>query len=264
MNKIIPVFLLVFLVSCGSYQKALKSEDPAVKYKVGEELYNMGEYTKAIRLFEQIAPAYRGKPSSEKLFYMFAQSYYKTKQYYLSGYQFESFVSMYPKSEKVEEAAYLGAFSYSKLSPVYSLDQVDTYKALDKLQNFINVYPNSTYLPEANQTTKVLREKLEMKAYEVAKQYNTIRDYKAAQIAFNNFILDFPGTIYKEDAMFYSLDSAYKLAINSVPSKMKERLLLAKESYVRFNKNFSNSLKYKQLADDMLIVIDTDLEQFSK
>ena len=263
MNKIIPIFLLLLLVSCGQYQEPLNTEVPAIKITVGQKMYEMGEYTKAIRLFEQIAPAFRGKPQSEKLFYMFAQSYYKNKQYYLSGYQFESFVSMYPKSEKVEESAYLGAYSYSKLSPVYSLDQIDTYKAIDKLQNFINIYPNSTYLPEANQTIKTLREKLEKKAYEVAKQYNTIRDYKAAQIAFNNFILDYPGTVYKEDAMFYSLDSAYKLAINSVPSKMKERLLLAKESYGRFDKNFSNS-KYKKEADDMLANIDKDLEQLSK
>jgi outer membrane protein assembly factor BamD len=42
-------------------------------------------------------PAYRGKPQAEKLFYMFSQSYYKTKQYTLAGYQFESFVSGYPK-----------------------------------------------------------------------------------------------------------------------------------------------------------------------
>jgi outer membrane protein assembly factor BamD len=77
---------------------------------------------------------------------MFSQSYYKTEQYYLAGYQFESFVSSYPKSEKLEEAAYLGAKSYSMLSPVYSLDQTDTTKALDKLQTFIDSYPNSAYL----------------------------------------------------------------------------------------------------------------------
>jgi outer membrane protein assembly factor BamD len=35
---------------------------------------------------------------------------------------------------KVQEAAYLGAKSYSMLSPVYSLDQTDTFKAIDKLQ----------------------------------------------------------------------------------------------------------------------------------
>jgi outer membrane protein assembly factor BamD len=39
---------------------------------------------------------------------MFSQSYYKTKQYTLAGYQFESFVSVIQKW-KLEEAAYLGA-----------------------------------------------------------------------------------------------------------------------------------------------------------
>jgi outer membrane protein assembly factor BamD len=28
---------------------------------------------------------------------MFSQAYYKTEQYYLAGYQFESFASGYPK-----------------------------------------------------------------------------------------------------------------------------------------------------------------------
>ncbi len=32
-----------------------------------------------------------------------------------------------------------------KLSPTYSLDQVDTYKALEKLQAFADKYPNSEY-----------------------------------------------------------------------------------------------------------------------
>jgi outer membrane protein assembly factor BamD len=45
------------------------------------------------------------------------------------------------------------------LSPVYSLDQADTTKALDKLQAFIDNYPNSQYL-EANAAVKVLSEKL--------------------------------------------------------------------------------------------------------
>jgi outer membrane protein assembly factor BamD (BamD/ComL family) len=54
---------------------------------------------KSNKTFEQIAPAYRGKPQAEKLFYMFSQAYYKTEQY-LAGYQFESFASGYPKSEK--------------------------------------------------------------------------------------------------------------------------------------------------------------------
>ena len=82
MKKIVSLLLVVvFFCSCNEYQKALKTEDVAVKFEMATQLYDAGKYAKAIRLFEQIAPSYRGKPQAEKLFYMFAQSYYKTEQY---------------------------------------------------------------------------------------------------------------------------------------------------------------------------------------
>ncbi|KQS53638.1 MULTISPECIES: outer membrane protein assembly factor BamD [Flavobacterium] len=267
MNRIFCLLIIaVAFASCSPYQKALKSEDIAVKYDIASKMYDAGKYTKAIRLFEQIAPSYRGKPAAEKMFYMFGQSYYKTKQHYLAAYQFESFTSSYPKSEKAEEAAYLSAESYSRLSPRYSLDQGDTDKAIDKLQAFINNYPNSEYLPKANEIVKALREKLEKKAFENAKQYHTIggytRDYSAAIKALDNFIADYPGTPFKEDALYYRFDSAYILAINSVENKKKERLNLAKASYAMLMK-FNASTQYKKDADDKLARIEKELQQFS-
>jgi outer membrane protein assembly factor BamD len=264
MKKIVSLLVVVALLcSCSDYQKALKNEDVAAKFEIATKMYDAGKYNKAIRLFEQLAPSYRGKPQAEKLFYMFSQAYYKTKQYYLAGYQFESFVSSYPRSEKVQEAAYLGAYSYSKLSPVYSLDQADTNKALEKLQAFIDNYPNSEYIPQANEVVKLLSGKLEKKAYENAKGYNTISDYKSALIAFDNFIADFPGTSLKEDALFYKYDSAYQLAINSVPSKMQDRLNVAKAAYNNLIK-FNDAGKYKKQAEEMNARVETDLKKFTK
>ena len=69
--------------------------------------------------------------------------------------------------------------------------------------------------------------RLEKKAYEIALQYNKTgpfhRDYNSAITAFNNFLDNYPGSIFKEDALFYKFDSAYKLAVNSVEWKKKER-----------------------------------------
>lgn len=256
------MLLAVLFASCNEYQKALKKDDVAAKFAIGTQMYEAGKYTKAIRLFEQIAPAYRGKPQAEKLFYMFAQSYYKTKQFNLSGYQFESFVSSYPKSEKLQEAAYLGAKSYSMLSPAYSLDQVDTFKAIDKLQAFIDSYPNSEYTEEANKALQSLTAKIEKKVYENAKGYNTISDFKSAIVALDNFVADYPGTIYKEDALYYRLDSAYQLGINSIESKKQERLLVAKTAYANLVK-YKVDTKYKEKADEMLVRVEQDLQKFT-
>jgi len=264
MKKIVSLLIIiVLLVSCNEYQKALKSEDPAVKLEMATKMYEAKNYNKAIRIFEQIASVYRGKPESENLYFMFSQSYYKTKQYYLAGYQFESFVSSFPKSEKAQEASFLGAKSYSMLSPVYSLDQTDTTKAIEKLQAFIDTYPNSEYLGEANSIVKNLNEKLERKVFENAKGYNTISDYKSALVALDNFIADYPGTPFKEEALFYKYDSAYQLGINSVPSKMEERLNVAKLAYANLIK-FKADTKYKKQADEMLARVEKDLQKFIK
>lgn len=264
MKKILVLLIFALVLgSCGEYQKALKAEDVGVKYELAEKLYDAGKYSKAIRLFEQIAPAYRGKPQAEKMFYMYSQAYYKTKQYVLAGYQFESFASNYPRSEKVQEAAYLGAKCYSMLSPVYSLDQVDTFKAIEKLQNFIDNYPNSEYLKEANETMRTLNEKIEKKVFENAIGYHKIMDYKSALISLDNFIADFPGTSYKEKALYYKLDAAYNLAINSIPQKMEERLRAAKVTHGILLR-FKEDTKYKEKADDMLARIENELQKFTK
>jgi outer membrane protein assembly factor BamD len=258
-NLLYFLFVIVLFSSCSEYQKALKNEDAAVKLDMATKMYESGKFNHSLRLIEQIAGVYRGRPDAEQLFYMYAQSYFKTRQYYLAGYQFESFVSAYPKSDKVIESAFLGAKSYSMLSPVYSLDQTDTNKAIEKLQSFIDTYPNSEYIAEANTITKTLNGKLEKKVFENAKGYNTISDFKSALIALDNFIADFPGTSYKEEALYYRLDSAYKLGVNSIPSKMEERLNVAKVAYANLIK-FKPDTQYKQKADEMLVRIEKDLQ----
>lgn len=232
MKKLVYILLAVLVLnSCSDFQKVMKSEDIALKYKTGEELFNAEKYSKANRLFEQIMPKYRGKPQAEKLTYMHAMCFYKLEQYYLSGYRFEQFVNSYPKSEKAEEAAFLSAKSYYEESPIYSKDIEETVKAIEKVQLFINSYPDSEYLSQANELVKELDFKLEKKAFEIAKQYNHIYDYKASIKSFNNFLLDFPGATLREDALYYRFNSEYNLAILSITSLKQERIRIALADY---------------------------------
>ncbi|MDO5981188.1 outer membrane protein assembly factor BamD [Flavivirga spongiicola] len=273
MKKLFYILIIVTVFSsCSEYQKTLKSESIADKFKVGEALYNEGKFSKANRLFAQIVPSYRGKPQAEKLMYLYSNSFYKMKDYYVAGYQFERFASSYPKSEKLEEASFLSAKSYYMLSPVYSKDQTETKEAIEKLQEFINLFTESEYLPEANKLVKELDFKLEKKAYSIAKQYNRISDYPASIKSFDNFIFDFPGSTLREEALFYRLDSAYRLAINSreykktiegiiVPLK-KNRLNTAKEYYISFKKLYVNS-KHIEEANVMATALDEELKNYS-
>lgn len=266
-NIFYTLLITLVLSSCSEYQKALKSEDIATKFKLGTELYDAGKFGKANKLFAQIAPQYRGKPQAEKLMYMYANSFYQMKDYYLAGYQFERFESQYPKSEKAEEGLFLAAKSFYMLSPVYSKEQKETITAIEKLQIFINKYPDSEYLPEANALIHELDYKLEKKAFEIAKLYNKIanfesEDYEASIKAFDNFLLDYPGTTFREEAMFYRFDSAYRLGINSIERKRQERLNIALKYYKTFVKAYPES-KHSAEAAQMNAELQTAVQNYT-
>lgn len=268
----IIIFFTVLLTGCSEYQKVLKNPDIGAKFKKGEELYNAGEYSKANKLFAQIVPSYRGKPQAEKLMYLYSNSFYQMKDYYVAGYQFERFATSYPNSEKLEEASFLSAKSYYMLSPVFSKDQTETSDAIDKLQEFINLFPESEYGSEASKLVKELDFKLEKKAFEIAKQYNTISDFPAAVKSFDNFIFEFPGSSFLEEAQYYRLDSAYKLAMNSIEAKntvqfgvvylRKERLEEAKEFADTFTRTYSESI-YLEEVNEMKLNIEKELESYN-
>ncbi|WP_034057860.1 outer membrane protein assembly factor BamD [Lacinutrix jangbogonensis] len=259
-NSFYILILVLAFSSCSEYQKALKSENIATKYRVGEDLYNAGKFSKANRLFEQAIPQYRGKPQAERLMFLNADASYQMENYFVSGYHFERFVSAYPKSTKKEEALFKAAKSYYQLSPVYSKDQGDTNTALEKLQEYINVYPESKNATEANALVKELSVKLEKKAFEIAKQYNRISDFKASISSIDHFIIDFPGTAFREEALYIKFDSEYQLASRSVEYKKKARLEAAVKFYNAFKKVNPNS----EFLEDATTKYENTLEQLKK
>ncbi len=266
MQKIkIYIFILLVAVgvsSCSEYQKVLNKGSVEKQYEMATKLYESQKYNKSIQLFEKITPNYRGKPQMERIQYMVAQAHYNTKQYTLAAYYFDKFVKNYPKSSKIEEAAYLSAHSYYLASPIFSLDQKDTYEAITAMQNFIFKYPNSPNIADANKYVEELTGKLEKKSFEIAKQYYHTMDYIAAIVAFDNLLSDYLGTSYKEEALYFKFKSAYELAIKSYFTKKEERLNEAVKMHERLKRSFSNS-KYLEETEKLLTNVKEELNSLT-
>ena len=260
-STLIGFFFAFLFTSCNEYQKILNNEDLNLKYKAAENYYENGEYRRANRIFEQLVPSYRGKPQAERLMYFFADTYYQTKNYYLAAYQFENFIKSFPKSQKIIEANFYSAKSHYMMSPDYSLDQEDTRKAINKLQIFINNYPDSSFMEESNQLISELQVKIEKKEFEIAKQYYTIFDYRAAITALDNFIAEFVGTKYREEALYYKFLSSYEIAINSVEFKKLDRLKDLKELHMNIVRYYPETLFEEDLTKKMKNV-DKEINTF--
>jgi len=248
MKKIVFILVLALLLgSCAEYHKVLNKGKNTEKYQMAVDMYEKKDYKRAIALFEKVMGPYANKPQMERIQFMVSDCYFQTENYTMASYYFTKFMTNYPESSKVQEAAYFSAKSYYLASPKYSRDQEDTYKALTAYQNFIDKYPKSELIEEANKDYAELNRKLQFKDFEVARLYYHREKYNSAIKAFETFNEDHLGSEFKEEAYYYTFKSTYELGMKSVLSKKEERISDALLSHKKFQKTFPESEKLKEV-----------------
>jgi outer membrane protein assembly factor BamD len=244
---IVIAVVISMLSACGdNYAKIAKKGSIEQKYEYAIKAYDKGQYSRALPLLEELITVYRGTANGEKVLYYYAYSNYNTGDYILAGYHFKSFAKSFPTSPKAEECLYMSAYCFYLTSPTFSLDQTDTHDAIREFQTFINQYPNSTRAAEANEIVAKLHNKLEIKSYEIAKQYFQTYNYKSAIMAMTNVIKDYPDSKYNEELNFLIVKSHYLLTVNSIDSKKSERLKATVEAYLRFIDRYPQSTYLKE------------------
>lgn len=263
--KLLLLSLALLMSSCGDYQKVLKSNDPDYKFRRAVEYFEAEKYDQAYPLFDELLVLFRGTEKAAQVYYYYAETSFRQEDYILAAYHFKNFAKTFPNHEKAEEAYFKVGLSHYYESPEPSLDQAYTYKAINDLQLFTNLFPQSDKLAEANRLTDELRAKLERKAFEKARQYFVMEQFQAAVVSFNNVLDEFPGTVYQEEAMFYRAVAAFRLAENSIQDKQLERYIECRTSTKEFLKYFSESdyrLTLQQILEDTETAI-ADLDPIS-
>lgn len=252
-KKQLPLFagllivLLFAIIGCKSkYDKLKLSNDNAKKFQEGKRLYEKKEYAKALGLFETLLTRYRGTDGATDLFYLNAMANYKLKDYTAAAYHFNEFATSYPSDSRAEEARFLTAYCYYLDAPGFSLDQENTYKCIEKLQLFINLYPKSERVAEASKLIQDLRDRLELKAYSNAKLYLTIGENQSAVIAFGNTLRDYPDTKYAEELEFLTIKAQYEYAHQSREYRQEERYTQAITFADQFTDKYPKSIYLSQ------------------
>ena len=251
MKKIlILITTVLFLSACSEYQKVYNGDDLEAKYKMAWKYYEAGKYRKADQLFSQVDKFYKRKPAYQRLLFAHAMTLYHMKYYVSAGEKFRKFTQLFPESSKAEEADYYIVLAYKNLAPKYSVDQAYTVRALEEVAAFLKKHPFSKYKDEVNAINENLQRRLEKKYFEIARLYYNLERYRAAIKAFNNYLIDYPGSKFKEDALFYRFKAAADLALNSVENKKEERIRKAKEYYQNFIEKSTQS-QYRKEAEKL-------------
>lgn len=241
------IAILVFVYSCSGFQKIMKNPDSNFKYDKAIEYFNKKDYYHSQMLLEELINVVRGTSKAKEVLYHYSYTYYYMDEYYMASYYFSSFAKTYPFDDRAEEMDYMSAFCNYLNSPNYSLDQSNTYQAIEEMQMFLNKYPKSSRSDTCNILIDKLRYKLETKYYQMARLYYKMENYEAAIVAFDNMISDFPTTEYKEVILYEKVKSAFYLANNSVETKKENRLKNAIKYKIEFEACFPESKYLKEI-----------------
>ena len=224
MRFLFVLLLFCFFSSCSEYQKILKSDDVSFKHIQAITYYENEDYARSLQLFESILTSFNDLKKSEDVYYYYIYSNFYMKDYITAAYHFSNFNLKFPLSDKKEEMSFMLAHCQYLQSPRYTLDQENTYKALNSLQQFSTEYPNSSRMEEVNQMVISLNEKLQKKEFEIVKLYYQTGKFPSAIYAIDEFLNHFPETDYVEDLNFIQLQSYYELGKNSIIEKKEQRV----------------------------------------
>lgn len=225
------IVCLLGCLSCSKYSKLLKSTDNDAKYNAALSYYEKKNYDRALQLFDVCQAYYRTRPEGETIAYLTAECYFNKKSYVVASSYYKRFVSKYPFAAQAEEAMYKSALCYYIISPVMTLDQSDSYTAISEFQNFIDVFPKSEKVADANARIDTLRMKIEEKEYDICHLYFKMEEYQAAITSYEAFMKEHPLTTHREEILNNMVINYYRYAENSVKTKQRERYELALEKY---------------------------------
>lgn len=239
---------LLFLSSCSEYNKIEKSKDNSKKLQYANSLYDKKKYPQANALYEELIKVYQGTKNSQDLLYRYAFSFYYMDDYTSAAFYFKNFEDDYPNDPRSTESDFMQAYSYYMLSPRPELDQANTQKALDAMQEFVSTHLDSDKLNEANRIIEECHKKLEEKLYLSAQLYYNLEQYRAASVYFLGLINDYPDSDNGDMYKFMIVKSDFKFASNSIYSKQFERYSEVVSQYLDYLDRYPNS-KYQKEAE---------------
>ena len=245
---IVAAAVAAVLSSCKSqYEMLLNSNDADLKYEAAFNYYNEGKYSKAGSRFESLSVLTNGTQRDDTVRFYWGLSNYKFKDYYTAETNFANFLETYPRSPFASEARYLRLDCLYRSTLRWELDQTPTYKAMTEISEYMIEFPKTPHMQTCRDMLQELNDRLDKKAYEAAKLYYKMENYKSSRIAFRNVLKDDADNIYREDILYYIAMSSYKYANMSVPEKQKERYLTFVDDYLNFIGEIPQSRYRKEL-----------------
>lgn len=257
------VAVSVLFSSCAAeFNRVYKMTDNNYKYEYAKEAFAMGKYGQAENLLLELVTYMKGTDNAEESLYMLAMCQYANRDYDNSSATFKKYCSSYPKGVFAERAYYYQGLSLYNGTPEPRLDQSLTVSAINSIQQFLDLYPESELREDAQQKLYDLQDKLVVKELLSAKLYYNLggyfgncleggSNYEACIITSQNAMKTYPYNNHREDFALLIMKSKFELAEQSVEQRKMERYHDAEDECYGFINEYPDS-ENRQMAEKFI------------
>ena len=185
-----------------------KSSSDLSKDEPAEVLFNDGlarlqsrNYEAAARKFNEVDKQYPYTNWSKRSLLLITFSNYENRSYEDAISSGKRYVQLYPADKDAAYAQYLVGMSYFNQMPDITRDQERSQRALLAMDELINKYPQSEYVPDARQRVAIARDQLAGKEMDIGRYYLNQRNYLGAVNRFREVIVRYQTTRHAEESL---------------------------------------------------------------
>lgn len=228
MNRVITLknftaFLLLivsvsFITACGSKTVPKDMNDEELYETAVEKLHGPSggfpwvfrgrDYDSIFMLLKEVQLRYTYSPYATLAELRTADAYFERGEYETAALEYEEFLKRHPGHKEAPYATYRLGLSFYKEIRSPDRDPTFTRDALKWFNIFVEEYPSSPLVPDAEQRIQKCRDRLAKREILIGNFYNKRKNYKAAANRYNVVVQEYPNSNKYEEAL-YLLGRAY-------------------------------------------------------
>ncbi|HIM73409.1 MAG TPA: outer membrane protein assembly factor BamD [Candidatus Marinimicrobia bacterium] len=194
----IILFTSLIITSCSSTKP--EEVDLQKQFDRATNYLEKKRYMRAQEEFNSVAIRGLHTDLGDDAQFFLGESYFLNKEYILAIAEYDRLIRRMGFSEYVQKARWRICQCYVEQSPKYYHEQSSTERALSKLQEFLDDYPNTEFHEEALTTITNMRNKLATKLYESGRLYVKMEEYASAIITYEDLLANYYDTELVDDA----------------------------------------------------------------
>ncbi len=222
MRRLFVTAAVFCAASCATTGGAETGEDGVVygadaesNLKKGDEALESKNFPEAQHYFEFVKTKYPFLDAAKTAELRLADVDFERDRFIEARDRYQTFIRLHPTHPKVDYAAFRGALSHYKdipsdfflLPPAEEKDQAEVQNALVSMQDFVRLYPDSTFVPEAKKIIDDVKHRLAEHELYVAGFYAKRERWPAVVNRLNVVAKKYSGVGFDERVAFELFDA---------------------------------------------------------